>query len=96
MIKFTDEEQNKQFIAIELKEKINSNAVYSYLKAYFPIIEKGFYKMDEDEIILNFEGIEYNFSLNELKEEAATIAKVDAYVFAVDMKEKSQRYCLMG
>lgn len=48
MIKFTDEEQNKQFIAIELKEKINSNAVYSYLKAYFPIIKKGLYKMDKD------------------------------------------------
>lgn len=55
MIKFTPNEDNKQFVSINIKDGTNAAKVFDYIPALYPVIKTNLYKMDDDEILLNLE-----------------------------------------
>ncbi len=94
MIKFTSNEDNKQYISI-ISRKTPTDIILDKAIKLYPEIAKGFYKADKSEILLNLDNsIDYGFSLNELRETLNKIAD-DIIVshFCVDIDEPTQRYC---
>lgn len=98
MIKFTEKDNNKQFIAIEIKsneiDKISDSAVIVYsLKKAYSALQQANIIFDDTEILIEIDNnINYGFSLNELKEYIKTITAATITHFSVDTEELAQRY----
>lgn len=93
MIKFNKNEDNKQFISINITDGTEAAKVFDYISACYPSISQNPYRLDNDEILLTLEyGYNYGFSLNALRSTVAEVAKADVYTFCVDMDEPTQRY----
>ena len=91
MIKFTEAENNKQFISIS-NFNIPTEKLISILTKEKPNIIEGIYQIDEVEILLALENVTYGFSLNELRRIINNYTPAIVYCFCVDLNLKSQRY----
>lgn len=95
MIKFTEQDNNKQFISIEIKSNetdIIRDLIY-ILKSTYPALQQSNIIFDDSEILIEIDNnINYGFSLNELKEYIKTVAAATVTHFCVDLTEPSQRY----
>ena len=93
MIKFNQSDDNKQFISILVLDKTPTQKVYDYINNFYNSINISFYKMDNEEILLNLRNdIKYGFSLNKLRKSISKIADATVKHFCVDLAQPSQRY----
>ena len=93
MIEFTDKDNNKQFIAIELKDNTATEIIIENLKNTYESLQQANIICDTSEIIIEIDNsINYGFSLNELREHIKTVAAVTVTHFCVDTDEPTQRY----
>ncbi len=93
MIKFTENDNNKQFIAIELKDNTAAEIIIENLKNTYESLQQANIICDTSEIIIEIDNsINYGFSLNELREHIKTVAGVTVTHFCVDTDEPTQRY----
>ncbi len=94
MIKFTEKDNNKQFISIELKDNTSTEIISENLKKTYESLQQANIIYDTSEIIIEIDNnINYGFSLNELREHIKTVAAATVTHFAVDIEEPTQRYC---
>lgn len=93
MIKFTDKDNNKQFIAIELKDNTAAKIIIENLKKTYESLQQANIIFDTSEIVIEIDNnINFGFSLNELREHIKTVAAVTVTHFCVDTDEPTQRY----
>ena len=90
MIKFTEAENNKQFISISNFD-IPTEELISILTKEKPNIIDGIYRIDEGEILLTLDNVTYGFSLNELRRIINNYTPAIVYCFCVDLNLESQR-----
>lgn len=92
MIKFT-EQDNKQFISIEVKDNTPTETINENLKNTYAALQQANIIFDNSEIIIEIDNnINYGFSLNELREYINTVAAATVTHFCVDTDEPTQRY----
>jgi len=92
MIKFTEEENYKQYVSIAIHGKTNTQDVLNYISKVYPTIDPAFCRMDKKEILFALEqNIRYGFSLNELCSTVKQIADATVSYVIVDMALKGQR-----
>ena len=88
MIKFSRNEDNKQFISISIEDGTDTKKIFDYIFGIYPIVCDYLHKMDDEEILISLEnGVAYGFSLNALRSTIAEVAKANIYTFCVDMDE---------
>lgn len=93
MIKFTEQDNNKQFISIEIKDNTPTEAISENLKKTYEALQQANIICDTSEIIIEIDNnIDFGFSLNELREYIKTIAAATVTHFCVDTDEPTQRY----
>lgn len=93
MIKFTEKDNNKQFVAIELKDNTAAEIISENLKKTYEALQQANIICDTSEIIIEIDNnIDFGFSLNELREYIKTIAAATVTHFCVDTDEPTQRY----
>lgn len=93
MIKFTEQDNNKQFISIEVKDNTPTETITENLKNTYAALQQANIFFDNSEIIIEIDNnISYGFSLNELKQHIETIAAATVTHFSVDTDEPTQRY----
>jgi len=93
MIKFTNKDNNKQFISIEVKDSKTTATICESLKEKFTALQHANIIFDDSEILIEIDNnINYGFSLNELREYMKTIAAANVTHFSVDTDEPTQRY----
>ena len=94
MIKFTNKDDNKQFISIKTDKNINIDLIVDKIRKQFPSLKQLHIVFDEAEILIPIEsGFAYGFSLNQLRDYIKPIAAVTISHFAVDIGLPAQRYC---
>ncbi len=93
MIKFTEKDNNKQFISINTDENTNIDIIVQEIRKQYPSLKQLHIIFDEAEILIPLEtGFPYGFSLNELREYIKPIAAATVTHFSVDTEEPTQRY----
>ncbi len=93
MIKFTEKDNNKQFISIELKDNTSTEMIIENLKKTYEALQQANIIFDDSEILIEINNnINYGFSLNELREYIKTNAAATVTHFSVDTDEPTQRY----
>ncbi len=93
MIKFTEQDNNKQFISIEIKDNTPTETISENLKNKYPALQQANIIFDDSEILIEIDNnINYGFSLNELREYIKTNAAATVTHFSVDTDEPTQRY----
>lgn len=95
MIKFTEKDNGKQFIGIEVKEGKPTNTIIECLRLTkkFESLNQANIIFDESEILIEIDNnINYGFSLNELREFIELMATANITTFEVDTDELTQRY----
>lgn len=93
MIKFTEKDNNKQFISIVVKDGKATATINESLKEKFPALQQANIIFDDAEILIEIDNnIKYGFSLNQLREYIGTITAADVTTFCVDTDEPEQRY----
>lgn len=93
MIKFTEKDNNKQFISIELKDNTTTEIISKNLKKIYESLQQANIICDTSEIIIEIDNnMDFGFSLNELREYINTLVEATVSHFVVDMDEPTQRY----
>ena len=93
MIKFTNEDNNKQFISIEIKDGKTTATICERLKEKFSALQHANIISDDTEILIEIDNnINYMFSLNEFKKYIETITAANVTHFSVDTDKPAQRY----
>lgn len=93
MIKFTEQDNNKQFISIEIKDNKSTKIISENLKKTYVALQQANIIYDTSEIIIEIDNnIDFGFSLNELREHIKTVAAATVTHFCVDTDEPTQRY----
>lgn len=96
MIKFSNENNDEQYIsiAVDNPEDTNINDLVDRIKAKYPSIQALHIAFDESEILIPLTNdCNYGFSLNQLREYLKPIAAAATVShFCVDVDEPSQRY----
>ena len=93
MIKFNSKSKDKQYVSIT-GYSIPTNELLKQLIAVYPIVKKGFYKADDEEILLTVDNnIHYNFCLNDFRKTVQGITPGCVIThFCVDLSLPSQRF----
>lgn len=92
MIKFTTEDNNKQFICIDVKDNTPTKAILESIKNNYSALHQVNIISDDTEILIEIDNnINYGFSLNELREYIKHIAAATVTHFSVDTDEPTQR-----
>lgn len=93
MIKFTEQDNNKQFISIAVKDNTPTETINENLKNKYAALQQANIIFDDSEILIKIDNnINYGFSLNELREYIKTVAAATVTHFSVDKDEPTQRY----
>ena len=93
MIHFSKNDDNRQFIGINITDGTDTKKVLGYISEHYPILNQILYKIDDEEIIFPLRNdIEYGFSLNALRTAVSDIAKSTVSCFCVDLELPSQRF----
>lgn len=93
MIKFTDKDNNKQFISIKVNDNMPTKALYENLKETYSALQQANIIFDASEIIIEIDNnIDFGFSLDELRKHIKNLADVTVTHFCVDLAEPLQRY----
>lgn len=93
MIKFTEQDNNRQFISIEIKDNTPTETISENLKKTYEALQQANIVFDGSEILIEIDNsINYGFSLNELREHIKTIAAATVIHFSVDTDKPTQRY----
>ena len=93
MIKFTNEDNNRQFIEITIKDNTPTGTIIENIKNTYSALQQANIIFDNSEIIIEiFNNFNYGFSLNELREYIKTITTATITLFSVDTDEPNQRY----
>lgn len=93
MIKFTNEDNNRQFIEITIKDNTPTGTIIENIKNTYSALQQANIIFDNSEIIIEiFNNFNYGFSLNELREYIKTITTATITHFSVDTDEPNQRY----
>ena len=93
MIKFTEKDNNKQFISIESKDSALNKIIIKNLTNTYSALQQANIVLDDSEILIEIDNnINYGFSLNELREHLKNIAPATIKHFIVDTDEPNQRY----
>lgn len=95
MIKFTNSNNDEQYIsiAVDNPEDTNINDLVDKIKAEYPSIQTLHVIFDESEILIPLiNDCNYGFSLNQLREYLKPIAAATVSHFCVDTDEPLQRY----
>lgn len=93
MIKFTEKDNNKQFISIKLKDNTSTEIISENLKKIYKALQQASIICDTSEIIIEIDNnIDFGFSLNELREHIKTVAAATITHFSVDTDKPTQRY----
>ena len=97
MIKFSNADDNKQFVTIIPNDDTGTNKIITHIIDKHPTIAGNIYAYDAEEILLNLYNAAvspYDFSLSELKNTVAEISAADVCPLVVDMETEEQRvYC---
>lgn len=93
MIKFTNEDNNRQFIEITIKDNTPTGTIIENIKNTYSALQQANIIFDNSEIIIEiFNNFNYGFSLNELREYIKIITTATITHFSVDTDEPNQRY----
>lgn len=95
MIKFTEKDNNKQFISIVVQGSTPNGIIIEHIMNTYSALQQANTISDNSEILIELNNnINYGFSLNELREYLKTITDADVLVthFSVDTDEANQRY----
>ena len=88
MIKFTNEDNNRQFIEITIKDNTPTGTIIENIKNTYSALQQANIIFDNSEIIIEiFNNFNYGFSLNELREYIKTITTATITHFSVDTDE---------
>lgn len=97
MIKFSNADDNKQFVAIIPNDDTGTNKIITHIIDKHPTIAGNIHAYDAEEILLNLYNAAvspYDFSLSKLKSTVAEISAADVCPLVVDMDIEEQRvYC---
>lgn len=92
MIKFTEKDNNKQFISIKVNDDTPTKTILNSLKNTYSALQQANIIFDESEILIEIDNnINYGFSLNELRAYIKTITTATITHFSVDTDEPTQR-----
>lgn len=93
MIKFNSKSKDKQYVSIT-GYSIPTDELLKQLIAVYPIIKKGFYKADDEEILLTVDNdIHYGFCLKDLRKTVQSISPGCVIThFCVDLSLPAQRF----
>lgn len=93
MMKFTEKDNNKQFISIAVKDGKSTATINESLKEKYPALQHANIILDCSEILIEIDNaINFGFSLNQLREYIGTITAADVTTFSVDTDEPTQRF----
>lgn len=92
MIRFTNIQDNTQYVSVLVSEGVNISALISKLKTDFPSIQPLHFIFDSEELLMPIvNNCNYDFSLNQLREYLKPVATTVSH-FCADMGKPTQRY----
>lgn len=93
MIKFTEQDNDRQFISIKVNDDTPTKTIFENIKNTYSALQQANTIFDESEILIEIDNsVDYGFSLNELREYIKTITTATITHFSVDTDEPNQRY----
>ena len=93
MIKFSNQDNNRQFIEITIKDNTPTGTIIENIKNTYSPLQQANTIFDESKILIEINNsVDYGFSLNELREYIKTIIAATVTHFSVDTDEPNQRY----
>lgn len=93
MIKFTNKDDNKQFISITVSDNTPTKALCENIKEIYSSLQQANIIYDDSEIVIELDNsINYGFSLSDLREHIKTVAAATVSHFSVDINKPTQRY----